>query len=101
MMIKKIILLFFSILVLFCSCSVSKKLSTTKPPITQLTETSQKKFDYYFYEALGLKEEEKYDQAMDAFRFCLSIDSTDAATLSETGILHAIVGHLSLHRKTL
>ena len=91
-MIKKIILLFFSILVLFCSCSVSKKLSTTKPPITQLTETSQKKFDYYFYEALGLKEEEKYDQAMDAFRFCLSIDSTDAATLSETGILHAIVG---------
>ncbi len=91
-MIKKIFFLFLPTLILFNACSGSKKLSTDKSPFTQLNETSQKKFDFYFYEALRLKDEAKYDQALDAFRFCLSIDSTDAGTLSEAGVLYALVG---------
>lgn len=91
-MIKNILFLFFSTTIIFYSCSVNKKLNTKNLPNTPLIETSQKKFDYYYYEALRLKEEEKFDQALDAFRFCLSIDSTDAGVLSEIGVLYAISG---------
>ncbi len=67
-------------------------MSKTKNHQTILTEYSKKKFDYYFYEALRLKEEEKFGEALDALRFCFSIDSTNAAVLSETGMLYASIG---------
>ncbi|MDO9153697.1 MAG: hypothetical protein Q7U47_08330 [Paludibacter sp.] len=79
-------------LILLSSCSTSKKLKIDRVFPVHLNQELQKKFDYFFYEGLKLKEEEKYDQALDAFRFCLSVDSTDAGVLSETGVLYAIIG---------
>lgn len=43
----------------------------------------QRKFDYFFYEGLKLKEAGQYDAAFDAFGHCLAIDSTDAAVRYE------------------
>ena len=43
----------------------------------------QRKFDYFFYEGLKLKEAGQYDAAFDVFNHCLAIDSTDAVVRYE------------------
>ena len=45
------------------------------------TEKDQRKFDYFFYEGLNLKNAGKFDAAYDAFNHCLEIDSTAAPVL--------------------
>ena len=47
------------------------------------TEKDQRKFDYFFYEGLNLKNAGKFDAAYDAFNHCLAIDSTAAPVLYE------------------
>ncbi|MDR1203092.1 MAG: tetratricopeptide repeat protein [Tannerellaceae bacterium] len=44
---------------------------------------NQRKFDYFFYEGLKLKNAEKYDAAIEVFNHCLTIDSTSAPVLYE------------------
>ena len=44
----------------------------------ELSAAQQRKFDYYFYEGLKLKQDGKYDAAYDLFNYCLEIDSTAA-----------------------
>jgi tetratricopeptide (TPR) repeat protein len=43
----------------------------------------KRKFDYFYYEGLNLKNAGKYDAAFDMFTHCLSIDSTSAPLLYE------------------
>ena len=43
----------------------------------------QRKFDYFFFEGLKLKNAGKYDAAFDVFTHCLFIDSTSAPLLYE------------------
>jgi len=43
----------------------------------------QRKFDYFFYEGLNLKNAGKYDAAFEIFNHCLTIDSTSAPVLYE------------------
>ncbi|MDR0995140.1 MAG: tetratricopeptide repeat protein [Tannerella sp.] len=43
----------------------------------------QRKFDYFFYEGLNLRDEGKYDAAFDLFNHCLEMDSTSSALLFE------------------
>ena len=47
------------------------------------SEKDQRKFDYFFYEGLNLKNAGKYDAAYDAFIHCLQIDSAAAPVLYE------------------
>mgnify|MGYP001734177698 FL=1 len=47
------------------------------------TEKDQRKFDYFFYVGLNLKNAGKFDAAYDAFNHCLAIDSTAAPVLYE------------------
>jgi tetratricopeptide (TPR) repeat protein len=47
------------------------------------TTEEQRKFDYFFYEGLNLKNAGKYDAAFDVFMHCLDIDSTSAPLLYE------------------
>lgn len=49
----------------------------------ELTEAQKRKFDYFFYEGLNLKNAEKYDAAYEAFYHCLDMDSTAAPVLYE------------------
>jgi len=49
----------------------------------ELTPVDERKFDYFFYEGIKLKNAEKYDASFEMFRHCLSIDSTSSAVLYE------------------
>lgn len=49
----------------------------------ELSAAQQRKFDYYFYEGLKLKQDGKYDAAYDLFNYCLEIDSMAAPVLYE------------------
>ena len=44
------------------------------------SEKDKRKFDYFFLEALKLKQSEKLSDAFNTFQYCLSVDSTSAAT---------------------
>jgi len=48
-----------------------------------LSDAKQRKFDYFFYEGLLLKNAGKYDAAFETFKHCLEIDSTASAVLFE------------------
>ena len=49
----------------------------------KLSLNETRKFDYFFYEGLRLKHAEKYDSSFEMFRYCLEIDSTSSAAISE------------------
>ncbi|MGB4413366.1 MAG: tetratricopeptide repeat protein [Paludibacter sp.] len=90
-MIKKTYILFFSIIILFASCSAIKKTAGRDETSTRLAEADQKKFDYLFYEGLRLKNEGLYDQALETLNMCYRLDSLDAGVLSELGLLYSSV----------
>jgi tetratricopeptide (TPR) repeat protein len=52
----------------------------------------QRKFDYFYYEGLNLKNAGKYDAAFDAFTHCLAIDSTSAPLLFELSTFYMQLG---------
>lgn len=73
--------------------------TTTKPVVapkaiseSRLTADEQRRFDYYFYEGIRLKDNKKYDEALEIFRMCLALDSLDGGALSETGLIYASIG---------
>ncbi|HZK69468.1 MAG TPA: tetratricopeptide repeat protein [Paludibacter sp.] len=90
-MFKKIylFLLFAFLFSFFTSAKTVVKKQITS---SNLTEASQRQFDYYFYEGLRLKDLEKYDQAIETFGLCVAIDSLDAGVQSEIGLLYGLVG---------
>ena len=49
----------------------------------KISSAEQRKFDYFFYEGLKLKNSEKFDSSFEMFRHCLEIDSTSSAALFE------------------
>lgn len=48
-----------------------------------LTQAEQRKFDYFYYEGVKLKNAEQFDASFEMFRHCLEIDSTSSAALFE------------------
>lgn len=44
---------------------------------------NQRKFDFYFYDALSAKAQGNYDEALNLLQHCHALDSTNAAVLSE------------------
>ncbi|GAB6394640.1 MAG: tetratricopeptide repeat protein [Bacteroidales bacterium] len=56
-------------------------------------QARQRKFDYFYYEGLKLKQAGKYDAAFDAFNHCLSIDSTAAPVLYELSGFYLQLGY--------
>lgn len=51
----------------------------------RLSVEDQRKFDYYFYEAMNKKAVNKFDATFDLLRYCIQIDSTNANVLYELG----------------
>ena len=49
----------------------------------KLSSSEQRKFDYFYYEGLKLKNAGKYDSAFEMFRHSLKIDTTSSAALYE------------------
>ena len=85
-------LLYFLFLFTLTSCGTTKSLKQENNEESRLSEDTKRQFDYYFYEGLRLKELQKYDQALETFRMCLSIDSLDAGAQNETGLIYAAIG---------
>lgn len=50
-----------------------------------------RKFDYYFYAALNAKALGNYDEAIDLFRHCHALDSTNANVLIELGTFYNVL----------
>jgi len=50
-----------------------------------LTAEEQRKFDYYFYEAIIAKTADRFSEAFDLLNYCMQIDSTNATVLYELG----------------
>jgi tetratricopeptide (TPR) repeat protein len=98
---------FFSILIFLClltiSCSSTRKSVTQEQNIrpNRLTPEQQSQFDYYFYEALRLKNNQQLDEAMETFLFCRQIDSLDAEVQSQLGVLYANIGLIDPAMKAL
>ena len=62
-------------------CSLAGMLMAS--PVETDSVRRQRKFDYFFYEGLKLKQAAQYDAAFDLFNHCLALDSTDAAVRYE------------------
>jgi len=90
MRLKYVFLLFG--LYMFTFCATAKSVVVEKDAKVHLSDDEQRKFDYYFYEGLRLKDIQKYDQAIETFMLCIAIDSVDAGSQSEMGLLNASIG---------
>ena len=84
--------LFIILVFVLSSCTAAKKIVVKSPTVPRISESTQRQFDYYFYEGLKQKDNQQYDQAIETFRMCLAIDSLDAGAQSETGLLYAAAG---------
>lgn len=52
-------------------------------------ESTRRKFDYYFYQALNAKTQGKFDESFDLLRHCYALDSTNASVLVELGAYYS------------
>ncbi|MGV8963330.1 MAG: tetratricopeptide repeat protein [Candidatus Saccharimonadaceae bacterium] len=73
------------ILILFYLSTTSILAQDTLPNNSKITidKDNQRKFDFYFYDALSAKAQGKFAEAFDLFQHCYSLDSTKANVLSE------------------
>ena len=80
------------------SCGSSRKTSiSSQKSLSQVEEDplsfeQRRKFDYFFHEAVRLKELGKTDEAFDMYNHCLQIDSGSAVTRYELGKLYMHLG---------
>ncbi|SEF85018.1 tetratricopeptide repeat protein [Parabacteroides chinchillae] len=74
-------------LLLLMTCFVPVKATNAKDigssVAVKISDADRRKFDYFFYEGLNLKNAGKFDAAYDAFYHCLELDSTAAPVLYE------------------
>lgn len=91
MQLKNYFFLLFILIVASCATNKPIKQQTIEKN-SRVSSSTQRKFDYYFYEGLRLKDLQKYDQALEIFRLCLQIDSLDAGALSEAGLIYSALG---------
>ena len=83
---------------LLVSCGTSRKASVSAKDKTivgledPLSFEQRRKFDYYFLEALRLKEKGELDAAFDMYSHCLEIDSQSAAIQYELAQFYMFLG---------
>lgn len=90
-------LLSFCIALLLVSCGTSRKANSAKDKNVveredPLSFEQRRKFDYYFLEALRLKEKGELDAALDMYSHCLEIDSQSAAVQYEMAQFYMFLG---------
>ena len=80
-------LLFGVLLLLFASCSSSRKVEKPSGQAAvqeiKLAPEQQRKYDYFFLEASRLKVKKEYTAAFDLLQHCLAINPTGSAALYE------------------
>jgi len=86
----------FIIAVFVISCTAHKPVVATVPPNSRLTEEEQTRFSTFYYEGIRQREERQFDSALETFRMCERIDSTDGGLQSELGQLYSAIGKADL-----
>lgn len=90
-------LLSFCIALLLVSCGTSRKANFAKDKNVveredPLSFEQRRKFDFYFLEAIRLKEKGELDAAFDMYSHCLEIDSKSAAVQYEMAQFYMFLG---------
>ena len=77
-------------LILFQMVCVAQSVDTEEmnPPKQKLSLAEERKFDYFFYEGLKLKNSGQLDASFEMFKHCLAIDATSSAALYELALLY-------------
>ena len=65
----------------------------SSPTDLRITDDDRVRFTTFFYEAIRFKEAGQYDQALEAYRMCETIDSLNGGLQSELGQLYAALGN--------
>ncbi len=92
-MINKLVsikLVCFVLLSFFFSC-VSSLAAQEKTQSSEIIDDTQRKFDYYFFQAINSKALGNYDEAIDYFLHCHNLDSTNANVLVELGTFYNVI----------
>ena len=69
--------------------------SPDTPPTADDTIARRRAFDYYYLQALALKEQESHDDALEMFEHCLSIEPNSPAVLFELSNYYMFLGKKS------
>ncbi len=93
-MLKKIIYGLFCLLPFTGSALYAENtLISTSSEEVRPDAAQQRKFDYFFYEGINLKNAGKYDAAFEAFTHAFEIDSTASSVLYELSAFYAQLNH--------
>src|SRR5690554_88042 len=74
------------IIIIFCLTLVNIPLS-----VKAQSDDNDRKFDYYFYEALNSKAQGEYSETLDLLLHCYALDSTNANVLVELGAFYSVL----------
>lgn len=93
----KQIIVIIGLLSILTACGSSRKSlpATQNSPVTEkdpLTYEQRRKYDYYFLEAVRMKQKGEYDAAFELYRHCLDIYPGSAATLYEISQFYMVLG---------
>ena len=101
-------IVFFGVVFLLVSCGTSGRLQKNKKASAQsvsekelLTPEQKRKFDYYFLEAVRLKQKEEYDAAFQLFKHFLDINPNSAAVLYEISQFYMYLGQVNKGEQAL
>lgn len=75
---------------MFRKSAIPSKISALDAP--ELSPSQQRKFDYYFYEAVRLKEKGAWDEAFDMYSHCLAIHPNSAVVQYELSQFYMYLG---------
>lgn len=67
----------------FTSCKTAQVAKKQDAPVSQLTEEEQRRYDYFFLEAMRMKEKQEYDAAFGLLQHCLDIYPNASSALYE------------------
>ena len=94
----KILLSTFCLLALLVSCGTAGKTSRSARHTEKVAEADpltyeqRRKYDYFFLEAVRLKQKGEYDAAFELYKHCLDINPKSAATLYEISQFYLALG---------
>lgn len=94
----KILLSTFCLVALLVSCGTAGKISRSArhteavAEADPLTYEQRRKYDYFFLEAVRLKQKGEYDAAFELYKHCLDINPKSAATLYEISQFYLALG---------
>ena len=75
----------------FAGCGTSHKAITPKGT-AQLSDEEQRRYDYFYLEAVNQRQQENYDVAFDLLQHCLSICPTAPTALYELSAFYSALG---------